>query len=181
MRTILIITTLFVCFTTFGQNESTYVAGQLFKVSGLTYDKLNKDTVRLVTIELFSKGKPLIATRTDLNGKFHWTVCSNKLWYNSLTIKATAAGYYQRTYDFKLNSDTLIVLNLTPDPKKEITLKKQSELEHNIFNECGTEELEKEYKENAFYRHCDGRVLKFKQLTDRKENINEWDKIINEK
>ena len=181
MRTTLIIITLLVCLTTFGQNKSTYVVGQLYKVSGLTYDKVNKDTVRLVTIELSSNGKPLIASRTDLNGKFHWTVCSNKLWNNSLTIKATTAGYYQRTYDFKLNSDTSIVLSLTPDPKKEITLIKQSEYEHNIFNEYGTEELEKEYKENAFYKHCDGRILTFKQLMDRKENINEWDKIMNEK
>ncbi|MDP4203060.1 MAG: hypothetical protein Q8861_10210 [Bacteroidota bacterium] len=181
MRTILIITTLFIYLTTYGQKESTYITGKLYTIDGLTYDKLNKDTVRLVTIELFSNGKQLIATRTDLNGRFRWTVCSNKLLNNSLAIKTTAAGYYQKTYDFKLRSDTLIVLTLVPDPKKEITLKKQSEYEYNLFHECGAKELETEYKENAFYRHCDGRILTFKQLMNRKENLNEWNKIINDK
>jgi len=171
----LILPILLLSFVTCCFSQSDYVAGQIYKIEGLCTDNNNHEKLPMLFVEIYSNNELISIGTSDFDGKFLCKFCSNKLKDDSITIKFTGKEYQQKTYNFKILSDTLIHINLSADPKKEWTKERLFEYTRTFISECGTDEISKEYELNELYRHCDGRIKNFREI--KIESLNEWELI----
>ena len=161
----------------FGQGGNKFVPGQMLKMSIITIDKKTYDTIPLVLVEIFHKNERILSGHTDLDGKLIIRICSNKLVKDSLTFKTTAIGYKQDTINQNILLDSTNVLLMNQDSFKRMTAKKKQEYQDSFITECGTDEVNRLYVENPTYRHCDGRIMTYKQIQENHENMHGWEQI----
>ena len=161
----------------YGQEGKAFEPGQMVKISIITIDKKTHDTIPLVLVEIFHKNERILSGHTDIDGKLIIKICSNKLSKDSLTFKTTAIGYKQTTVNQNIRFDSTNVLFMNKGSLKEMTARKKQEYQDSFITECGTDEVNRLYLENAKYRHCDGRILTYQQIQDNHENIFGWERI----
>ncbi len=161
--------------TIYGQNNKALNSGEIYKLIGITKDLKTNEVTPLVKIEVFNLERKIASTKSDYNGNFHISFCSNKLKNNDLVVVCTEIGFLKETHKFKFSSDSLLIIKLEHNPNNEVSIEEQIENEKKLIKDCGTDELKIEYQKNRNYKHCDGRILTFKELISSKENLNEWE------
>lgn len=92
-------------------------------------------------------------------------------------FKATAVDYKQDLFSFKIRSDTTLILNMNSDSLHQITKSEKVKYENSFISPCGTDEVNQLYLNNPNFRHCDGRILSYKELKEKHEDLSCWEQI----
>jgi len=156
------------------QTNTSYEPGELYKIYGLTIDSEKHDTLNMVAIEIYADGQRILRQISDFDGLFYFSLCSNQIPTDSITIKATGADHKQEFFSFRVVSDTTLLIPLTPDPAQEFTRLMVRNYVEDFINECGTGQYERAYARNAQYRHCDGRILTFREIEKEGDGLTGW-------
>lgn len=183
MRTyIIIIFTLKYSVSLYSQTKTEPNKGQVYKIQGLITEKATKDTLHLVTVEFLNKDyKWIKATRSDFDGIYFPTICSNELINDTLVIKTTQVLYNQEFFHYKINSDSSINISMILDQNQSISKEQFNRHNQNFQNSnrcCLIEEDidEIEYQKNKrTYRHyCSGEKRKYRNLVDSNQDFSKW-------
>lgn len=164
----------------YSQTEIQASQGTLYKIQGTITDKVTKDTLYGVIVELMNKDyTPIKTTTSDFDGIYVSSFCSKWLINDTLLIKTTKAFYKQEIFYYKINSDSIIDISL--DKNKTFSKEKFQEYGEKVryFRECGLvedDEVDKiRYQMNkTYYHYCSGEKRKYRDLIDGNENLLEW-------
>lgn len=179
MKKSIIIILVLITLKIYCQNEEVYIPGYICKIQILTLDKKTQESVPLVLIEGYTKDKRIFVGYSDVDGKINMKICSNKLFQGNLIIKTTAINYKQDSFSFNIKYDTTLNLKMSLDSLHGITESEKLKYENSFILPCGTDEVNQLHLNNPSFRHCDGRVLSYRELKEKHEDLNYWEQIKN--
>lgn len=176
MKVLLTISLLLLGLVSFSQSD--YQPGHMIEINCLVLDQNSNDSIPFSIVEIIKNDEVIYSSISDFNGAVKFNICSNQLQYDTISFRILGVGYFPKTIEPKIQTDTSLIFLVVQNPKDSITKEKIREFTSSYSSgECGTYELEKAYKENNLYRHCDGRVMSFTEIMEVEGNTNEWEMI----
>ncbi|HPE99187.1 MAG TPA: hypothetical protein PKY63_00845 [Bacteroidales bacterium] len=159
-------------FTAQAQHVDTtdFTPGYPIVLRGIVIDKVTHDSVPLAIVELLINSKGIHATRSDFDGGFVLSLCSGRLTKGLLRIQVTVKGYQQDIFEFKVEGDTSVRIELTPDLEGKIT-------EQEVWMKFD-DVIEAKYDIWGGYekfRHCDGRIKTYDEIIESGEKWLGWE------
>ncbi|ADV50522.1 hypothetical protein Celal_3253 [Cellulophaga algicola DSM 14237] len=168
----------------YSQNKEPFKSGRMYKLYGQITDKTTKDTLSIVNLEFMDKDyKRIKATVSDFDGMYFISFCSNLLKNDTLLIEVSKAYYKEQKIIYKINTDTIINISMTPHKNKIYTKKELLKFERGIgYYGCGVlyddddiyDEMEYEINEATYRHYCSGVKKKYRSIIDGNEDISEW-------
>lgn len=158
-------------------SQAEYQLGEIIEIKGYVLNNNNSnDSLPFILVELINNDEKVKAAFTDFDGKFKFNICSKKLKNKNVLLRFSGVGFFEKGLSFEVLKDTTLTMYIDQNKEDTITLDKINDFRLSFFsNECGTYIFQKNYKKNEYYRHCDGRIMKFRELVDNSENLNELD------
>lgn len=164
------------------QNNEQFESGKIYKIYGQITNEKTKDTLIFANLEFMdTDNRRIKATKSDFDGMYLISFCSNKIKNDTLLIKTTKAFYKEQKIYYKIDSDTVINISMTLDKDRVYTEKELERLKKGIgFFECGVEDNylvdEMAYQKNeTIYRHyCSGLKKRYRSLIDENADFSEW-------
>jgi len=168
--------------SSYSQTDTQFNPGKIYEIYGRITDKTNKDTLHLVNLEFMDKDyKRIKATRSDFDGMYAISFCSNKLTSDTLLIKTTKAYYKQQLFYYKIDSDSIINISMTLDKNKTYSKEELEEVDKGIgYYGCGlsedylVDEMEYQINKKTYRHYCSGEEKKYRNLIDDDEDMSKW-------